>query len=93
MIVAAVSVWPNALMNCAPGNASTALLMVSNGMGAAPYVITLRLLRSRRPKSSWSMSIFSIVGTIMALSARSSSTSCIHSAGSNWRWTMSVLPP
>ena len=63
------------------------------GIGAAPYVMTSRLLRSKLSNSSLSNSIFNMVGTIIALFALSVATSFIHSTGSNCFWIINVLPP
>ena len=45
-MVEPVSVCPNALMNCTPGNAATARSITGGGMDEPPYVSTRRLERS-----------------------------------------------
>ena len=67
VMVAAVSVWPKALMNLTSGNFSMASRITDSGIAAAPYVITSRLERSNSENFGWSIRVLSMVGTIIAL--------------------------
>ncbi len=93
VMVEAVSVCPKAFIKLTPGNRSMAFFITSNGIGAAPYVITLRLDRLYFLKSGWSTIRFNIVGTSIARFAFSFCTVCNHSSVSNCRINAVALPP
>ena len=94
VIVAAVSVWPNALMNWAFGNSTIARLITSTGIGAAPYVMTWRLLISCSVEVLVVHQHLEHCGNDhSAVGSLSLYKSASIRLGSNWRWIMSLRPP
>ena len=67
--------------------------MTSWGIGAAPYVITLKLERSCWGNSGWSISCLSMVGTNMERVGRSRWASSSHCSESNCCISTRVRPP